>query len=329
MADAAPHPLLDVEDLNRHFPIRGFMGRRTGVIRAVDGVTITVNRGEILGIVGETGCGKSTLGKTIAGLHEPTSGMIRLAGTQIALPGQTPVKTTRAQLQYVYQDPGASLDPQWTIASALHEPLIIHTNWSRDQRMVKIGEMIAALGLPQTILDFHPHEVSGGQLRRVGLARVLLLNPALVIFDEPTAGLDASIKATVLALLNDLRQTFDLTYILMTHDINVARSTCDRIAVMYLGQIVEIGPAEQLVAAPRHPYTRSLMAALPRIGGPRVTESFSLRGELPSPSDLPSGCRFRTRCPAAIRACAEEQPNLEYDSGHAVACLRWRDMTMS
>jgi len=324
MPEAKP-PLLEVDQLTRYFPIRGFLNRKVGVTRALDGVSFSINPGETLGIVGESGCGKSTLGKTLAGIHQPTSGSVSFGGDKIASPGQKRAASAYTQLQYAYQDPGASLDPRWTLGRSLHEPLVIHTDWPREQRAAKIGEIVAAVGLPQTILDLYPHEVSGGQLRRVGLARILVLGPQLVIFDEPTAGLDASVKATVLSLLRNLRSSFNLTYMFISHDLAVMRSVCDRIAVMYLGHLVENGPADQVIAAPRHPYTRSLIAALPRIGGPRVTEGFSLQGEAPDPSNIPSGCRFRTRCPLAITACAEIEPGLEDEAGHGVACLRWRE----
>lgn len=325
MRDRSPRPLLEVDHLARHFPVRGFLNRQVGTLRALDDVSFTVNDGEVLGIVGESGCGKSTLGKTLMGIHEPTEGEVSLAGERIASPGQKRAAAVRARLQYVYQDPGASLDPRWTLRRSLHEPLVIHTDWPRDRREAKVQEIVAAVGLPQAHLDLYPHEISGGQQRRVGLARILVLGPQLVIFDEPTSGLDVSVQATVLALFRDLRREFSLTYLFISHDLAVVRSICDRVVVMYLGRIVEIGPTAEVFAAPRHPYTRSLMAAAPRIGGPRVTESFSLQGEPPDPSNVPSGCRFRTRCPLAAQACAETDPLLEYEAAHGVACLRWRE----
>ncbi len=314
--------MLEVEDLACHLPIRGFLNRRVGAVRALDGVSFRIAKGETLGIIGESGCGKSTLGKVLAGILGPTRGRIRLAGTQIAAPGQTRPAAARARLQYVHQDPGAALDPRWVLRRSLNEPLIIHTDWPRDRRAGRIAEIVAAVGLSRAHLDLHPHEISGGQLRRAGLARILVLGPEVVILDEPTAGLDASVKATVMALLQDLRRRFDLTCLFMSHDLAGVRSACDRIAVMYLGRIVETGRTERIFFAPRHPYTRSLMAAVPRIGGPRVTETFTLRGEPPDPADIPAGCRFRTRCPLAVSACAQAEPALDDDG---VACLRWRD----
>ncbi len=323
---SVPSPaLLDVSGLARHFPVRGFLNRRVGTLRALDDVSFSVRKGEVLGIVGESGCGKSTLGKTLMGIHEPTQGEVHLAGTRIASPGQKRAAAVRAQLQYVYQDPGASLDPRWTLRRSLHEPLIIHTGWSRAKREEHVQAIVKAVGLPQAHLDLYPHEISGGQQRRVGLARILVLGPQLIIFDEPTSGLDVSVQATVLALFRDLRREFDLTYLFISHDLAVVRSICDRVVVMYLGRIVEIGQTAEVFSAPRHPYTRSLLAAAPRIGGPRVTENFTLQGEPPDPSNVPSGCRFRTRCPLAIQACAETEPQVEFEHDHGIACLRWRE----
>lgn len=325
MSEGPAPALLEVEGLARHFPVRGFLNRRVGSLRALDDVSFCVAQGEVLGIVGESGCGKSTLGKTLMGIHQPSSGEVRMQGERIAAAGQKRAPDVRARLQYVYQDPGASLDPRWTLRRSLHEPLIIHTDWSRAEREERVQAIVKAVGLPNAHLDLYPHEISGGQQRRVGLARILVLGPKLIIFDEPTSGLDVSVQATVLALFRELREEFGLTYLFISHDLAVVRSICDRVIVMYLGRIVEIGGTAEVFRAPRHPYTRSLLAAAPRIGGPRVTENFTLQGEPPDPANVPSGCRFRTRCPLAIDACAMTDPPVEFENGHGVACLRWRE----
>jgi oligopeptide/dipeptide ABC transporter ATP-binding protein len=327
MSETSNPPILEVDNLARHFPVRGFLNRKVGSLRALDDVSFAVEPGEILGIVGESGCGKSTLGKTLMGIHEPSEGEVRMLGERIASPGQKRAPKIRARLQYVYQDPGASLDPRWTLRRSLHEPLIIHTDWSREKREEKVREIVKAVGLPVEHLDLYPHEISGGQQRRVGLARILVLGPELVIFDEPTSGLDVSVQATVLRLFRDLKSEFDLTYLFISHDLAVVQSICDRVIVMYLGRIVEIGKTADVFAAPRHPYTQALLSAAPRIGGPRVTENFSLQGEPPDPSNVPSGCRFRTRCQYAISDCAEIDPHLDDQDGHGVACLRWRELS--
>jgi oligopeptide/dipeptide ABC transporter ATP-binding protein len=307
-------------DLIRHFPVRNAFGRRTGWIRAVDGVSLAVWPGETLGLVGESGCGKSTLGKTVMGIHAPTAGDIRFAGREI---GRLPAPQRRAiakDLQYVYQDPGASLDPRWKVVHSLHEPLKIHTRLTRAERDEQVRAILAAVGLPGAHLDLYPHELSGGQQRRVGLARILTLRPRMVILDEPTSGLDVSVQASVLKLFRSLQEAFALTYVFISHDLSVVRAMCARIAVMYLGRIVELGDTPGVFEAPRHPYTRSLLAAVPRIGGRRVTLDFDLPGEPPNPRDVPSGCRFRTRCPLVQARCAAEEPALRQIGDRQVAC---------
>jgi oligopeptide/dipeptide ABC transporter ATP-binding protein len=313
-------PLLELVDLARHFPVRSPFGRRVGWLRAVDGVSLEVRPGETLGLVGESGCGKSTLGKTVMGIYTPTAGEIRFAGREI---GRLPRRARRAvakDLQYVYQDPGAALDPRWKIGPSLHEPLRIHTTLTRAERDREVRAILTAVGLPDAHLELYPHELSGGQQRRVGLARILTLRPRLVILDEPTSGLDVSVQASVLKLFRSLQETFALTYVFISHDLAVVRAMCAGIAVMYLGKIVELGPTARVFETPRHPYTQSLLAAVPRIGGRRVTQDFVLEGEPPNPRDIPSGCRFRTRCPLAQARCAAEEPPLRPLDGRTVAC---------
>ena len=320
MSIPALAPLLEIVDLVRHFPMRNAFGRRVDWLRAVDGVSLSVWPGETLGLVGESGCGKSTLGKTVMGIYTPTAGHLRFAGREI---GRLPKRERRKvakDLQYVYQDPGASLDPRWKIVHSLHEPLKIHTTLSRAEREREVGAILSAVGLPNAHLDLYPHELSGGQQRRVALARILTLRPRMVILDEPTSGLDVSVQASVLKLFRSLQGTFALTYVFISHDLSVVRAMCARIAVMYLGKIVELGESAAIFAAPRHPYTQSLLAAVPRIGGRRVTLDFTLEGEPPNPRAVPSGCRFRTRCPLAQDVCAAEEPPLRERAGRRVAC---------
>jgi oligopeptide/dipeptide ABC transporter ATP-binding protein len=313
--------VLALRNVHMHFPIRNAWGRRVAWLRAVDGVSLSVARGEIVGVVGESGCGKTTLGKTIVGIHRATGGDVLFEGNEIGSLSPSEGRTLRRALQYCYQDPGASLDPHWKIGRALEEPLVIHTELSADERRARVREVLAAVGLPETHLDLYPHEISGGQQRRVGLARILMLRPSLVILDEPTSGLDVSVQATVLRLFLELRQRFDLTYLFISHDLAVVHLVSRRIAVMYLGKVVELGETEAVFAAPLHPYTQSLLAAVPVLGGRRVTESFWLEGEPPDPGSLPSGCRFRTRCSRAEARCAAEEPELRLvEDGREVAC---------
>jgi len=313
-------PILSVRNLRRHFTVRGPFNRRMGSIKAVDDVSFDLMPGEIFGLVGESGCGKSTLGKTIMGIHRPDAGEIWFGGQQIAHLPPVGARAVRRNLQYAYQDPGASLDPRWKIGRSLHEPLAIHSALAPTEREARIRDILKAVGLPETHLDLYPHEISGGQQRRVGLARILTLHPKVVILDEPTSGLDVSVQATVLSLFRGLRKTFQLTYVFISHDLAVVRMMCSRVAVMYLGRIVEMGPTDAIFDRPRHPYTRSLLAAIPKIGGARVTRDFWLQGEPPDPGNLPSGCRFRTRCPKAADVCAHQEPALSTAEHGSVAC---------
>ena len=314
--------ILEAKNLTKHFPIRrGFPKRVVGALRAVDAVNFTVQPGATFGLVGESGCGKSTLGKTILGIHQPSSGEVRFQGRTISGLSKTAMRQVRRQLQYVYQDPGASLDPWWTAGRSLREPLRVHTQLRRGEIRDRVEEMITAVGLAPYHLSRYPHEFSGGQQRRLALARILVLQPSLIIFDEPTAGLDVSVQATILNLFQELKQRFDLTYLFISHDLGIVRLMCDRVTVMYLGKVVETGPTEAIFEAPAHPYTQALLAAVPK---PEVGpwKDVLLQGEPPRPDALPSGCRFRLRCPYAREdPCARvEPPLLEMAPEHHVAC---------
>lgn len=307
--------ILEISKLSKWFPITNTWNRKIGDLKAIDEVSLAVNKGEIIGVVGESGCGKSTLGKTIMGIHKPSSGSVNFEGEEVAGLGPSQSRQLRKRLQYTYQDPGSSLDPRWKIGRSLDEPLKIHTDLSKEERFLRVREILNAVNLPETHLQLYPHEISGGQQRRVGLARILTLHPSLVILDEPTSGLDVSVQATILKLFLDLKEKFDLTYMFISHDLSVVRMMCDRIAVMYLGKIVELGPTEVVFNSPRHPYTRSLLSAIPQIGGERVTDHFWLEGEPPDPSRLPLGCSFRPRCPFQNQDCAVAVPALVNRSG--------------
>lgn len=306
---------------------RGLMRRQPGV-KAVDGVDLSINTGEIFGIVGESGCGKTTLARSLLGLQQESAGEIRLAGKIVSGTAPRHARRLRDAVQYVHQDPGAALDPWWRIGATLAEGLSIHGVTDKDEQSARITEILRAVGLDPAMAERYPHELSGGQQRRIGLARILLLRPRVVILDEPTAGLDLSVQAAVLRLLRDLRTQYGLTYIFISHDLSVVRRVCDRLAVMYLGKIVEEGTAQEIFAHPRHPYTRALLAAAPRLDGKESGPS--LQGDPPSLRKIPTGCRFSPRCSLAIARCASEAPVLETIAPlQRVACHLWRETSQS
>lgn len=316
--------ILRTENLKKYFPVRSqFLRRQIGWIRAVDGVDLQVKKGEILGLVGESGCGKSSLGKTILGIYQPTSGAVYFSGDRISQLPLRQIRPLRKKVQYVYQDPGASLDPWWSVGESLKEPLKIYEPISKSEMDERVRSILKAVGLEEDNARRYPHEFSGGQQRRIGLARALILNPSLIIFDEPTSGLDVSIQATILKLLAELKGRFELTYIFISHDLAVIRMISQRVAVMYLGKIVEEGKTQMIFNSPKHPYTQFLLSAIPQIGvkGQVGRLGKPIAGEPPDPQDLPPGCRFHPRCQSSNPICTQLEPKLmKVSDHHSVAC---------
>ena len=323
----AENCILEVRDLQTLVGGRsGMLRRRRPPVRAVDGVSLNLARGEVLGIVGESGCGKSTLGRTVLGVLRETRGDVLLDGVRVSGVPPRQARRLRRYVQYVYQDAAASLDPWWSIGRSLREPLIVHgVDEGHD---AKIDAMLEAVGLSPEMKRRYPHELSGGQLRRVALARILVLSPRIVIFDEPTSGLDVSVQATVLRLMQDLQRRLNLTYILISHDLSVVRRMCDEIAIMYLGKIVEQGKTEQIFQNPMHPYTRLLLEAAPTLDVGRNPMTTEVTGsEPPNPANVPSGCAFRTRCRYATEVCAATIPPLTLVAeGQVTACHHWKSL---
>ncbi|CDN52247.1 ABC transporter ATP-binding protein [Neorhizobium galegae] len=306
-------PLLSVSDLKTHYK------SRDGLLRAVDGIDLVVERGETVGLVGESGCGKSTLGKTVLRLVDPTAGRIEFKGEDITVLDQRSLQRVRRSIQMIFQDPYASLNPRQTIGEILEAPLVVHRVGDRAERRQIIANIVAKVGLPAESINRYPHEFSGGQRQRIGIARALLLNPELIVCDEPVSALDLSIQAQILNLLVEMKKEFGLSYLFISHDLSVVRYFADRVMVMYLGRIVESADNATLWSDPRHPYTRALMEAVPDPSRPR--QAAPLGGDLPSPSDIPLGCRFHTRCPLATDLCRADEPEFRAIApGHQVAC---------
>ncbi len=315
-------PILAARDLKKHYPIRGgFLGQSVGSLRAVDGVDLEVLPGETLGVVGESGCGKSTLGRVMLGLLPPTAGEVSFDGRDINQMRGSERKALRRDMQIVFQDPVGSLDPRMTVRQTVGEGLVIHGKVSRKERDLRVSEMLGRVGLDSSSLARYPHEFSGGQRQRVGIARALILRPRFLVADEPVSALDVSVQSQVLNLLVELKQELNLTYLFIAHNLAVVGYISDRVAVMYLGKVVELAPSSALYDRPLHPYTQALLSAVPQFRSARKREMIVLHGDVPSPADPPSGCRFRTRCPIAQPICAEVEPPLvEHASGHVAAC---------
>ncbi|TDD44187.1 dipeptide ABC transporter ATP-binding protein [Kribbella antibiotica] len=314
-------PLLQVRNLKKYYPIRkGVMARTVGQVRAVDDVSFDVYPGETLGIVGESGCGKSTTGRAILRLEAPTAGSVLFEGTDIATLSAGTMRRLRTDLQMVFQDPYSSLNPQIRIGDLLAEPLIAHHRLGRAAAHARAAEIIQVVGLPKLYLNRYPHELSGGQRQRVGIARALMLEPKLIVCDEPVSALDVSIQAQVLNLLKDLQAEFGLTYVFISHGLGAIRYISDRIVVMYLGKVMEVGTTRAIFAGPRHPYTEILLDAYPE-ANPHLRDRprIIVEGDVPSPAKPPAGCVFHTRCPSAQAICRTEIPQLTSDD-HPVAC---------
>jgi len=314
--------ILTVDDLKVHFPIRkGLLKRIAGHVLAVDGVSLELARGETLGIVGESGCGKTTTGMAVLRLIEPTAGRVRFEGKDVARMSAAEFRTFRKDMQIVFQDPYSSLNPRMTLNAILDDPMRIHKMYKGAERAERIAYLLEKVGLTPEQGDRYPHEFSGGQRQRIGIARALALDPKVIVGDEPVSALDVSIQAQIINLLIDLQEEFHLSYIIIAHDLAIVEHLCDRIAVMYLGKVVELASYRELYIHPAHPYTQALLAAvpIPDLEAPRV--KYILSGDVPSPVDPPSGCSFHPRCRRLQDVCRKERPALkEYDSRHFVAC---------
>jgi len=324
--------LLEIQDLRVRFPVvGGVFARKIAEVKAVDGVSFELNQGETLGLVGESGCGKSTVGRAIVNILRAMSYGVAITGkilyhhasgtVDLAALGRSQMRPYRTDIQMIFQDPYSSLNPRMTVSQIVEEPLKIHTKYSQTERKSKVAWLLEKVGLSSEQASRYPHEFSGGQRQRIGIARALATNPKIVIADEPVSALDVSIQAQVVNLMQDLQDEFKLSYMFIAHDLSVVRHISDRIAVMYLGNIVEIGPAELIYKTPLHPYSRALLSAVPR-PDPEAAQDRRIRlaGDIPNPIRKPSGCAFRTRCPIAQASCAEKVPPLEFKQGRWVAC---------
>jgi oligopeptide transport system ATP-binding protein len=324
MLDARPAPLVQVDGLKMYFPIyTGLFRRHTGDVKAVDGVSFSIPAGETLGLVGESGCGKSTVGRAVLRLYEPTAGRVMIGGEDVAQMAPEALRLKRPTMQMVFQDPQASLNPRMTLSNIIGEPLDEHTDWTSEKKIARVHELMDQVGLNRRFINRYPHEFSGGQRQRIGIARALALNPKFIVCDEPIAALDVSIQAQVVNLLEDLQDRLGLTYLFISHDLSMVRHLADRVAVMYLGRIAELSPAKDLYSRPLHPYAEALLSAVnepdPVIAARR--NRIILKGDVPSPANPPKGCNFCTRCPKVMDICRTVKPELaEVEPGRMVAC---------
>ena len=316
------NPLLKIDNLKVHFPVKkGFFGTTGGVVHAVDGVSFQLKKGETLGIVGESGCGKTTVGMAAMHLTPPTGGRVFWKGDDIGKMSPVKLRALRQKMQLIFQDPYSSLNPRMTVRQILSDPMDIHKVFTGKERKERLEFLLTTVGLSPHAADRYPHEFSGGQRQRIGIARALALDPTLIIGDEPVSALDVSIQAQIINLLIRLKHTFDLSMIIISHDLAVVEYLCDRIIVMYLGKIVESAGFSSLYSNPRHPYTQTLLSAIPVPDPEKKTNRIILKGDVPSPIDPPGGCRFHTRCPQKMAICEIQEPEMKrFGSGHSAAC---------